>query len=132
MPGHVNRCAILAEGAFGYEKGPTRPPVEDMVVSGCTIRRGETGVTINDGSCCVVDRNRIEECGVGLTIWWWHMCPQTDIDVENIIRDNVVLKSRSVAISVGKPCYRNQVVNNAVDGKIRVVEADNVVRDNHP
>jgi UDP-2,3-diacylglucosamine pyrophosphatase LpxH len=38
MPGHVERCAILAEGSFKYEAGPSAPPVENLQVRGCTIR----------------------------------------------------------------------------------------------
>jgi len=177
MPGHVERCAVLAQGVFSYEKGPTAPPVDDLVISGCTIRncygravafysvvrskvtgcqvediddesidldhfafhcevsdntirRGQTGVTINDGAYCLVARNHIEQCGVGITVWWWKMCPQTDIDVENVIRQNTVRQCRDACISIGKRCYRNQVIENTVDGKIRVQEEDNVVRDN--
>jgi hypothetical protein len=177
MPGHVLRCAILGEGPFRYQKGPTAPPIEDLCVADCTIRnchgravalysairckvtgclvedigdesidldhfcyhcevigntirRGDTGVTINDGSYCLVAKNRIEQCGVGVTVWWWHDCPQTDIDVENVVRDNVVRQSRGAAISIGKRCYRNQVFNNDLDGKLTVIEADNLVHDN--
>ena len=38
MPGHVQRCAILAHGAYSYEKGPSGPPLENLVVASCRIR----------------------------------------------------------------------------------------------
>ena len=38
MPGHVRRCAILAHGAYSYEKGPSAPPLENLQVVGCQIR----------------------------------------------------------------------------------------------
>jgi len=38
MPGHVRRCAILAHGAYSYEKGPSGPPLENLQVVGCRIR----------------------------------------------------------------------------------------------
>jgi len=38
MPGHVWRCAILAQGHFRYAGGPSAPPVENLQVLGCTIR----------------------------------------------------------------------------------------------
>lgn len=175
MPGHIERCAVLAEGSFSYAKGPLQPPVEDLVVADChirncygravgmysvvrskvvgcciediddesidldhftyqcqvvdnIIRRGQTGVTINDGSRCLVADNHIERCGVGVTIWWWHMCSQEDIDRENIVRGNWVVASRGAAISVGKRCFKNQILDNTVDGKVQVVEPDNEVR----
>jgi hypothetical protein len=174
MPGHAERCAIWATGPYSYEKGPSGPPAEGLVVSGCRIRncygravamysviksevRGcliehiadeaidfdhfafhcqaigndvrdaVTGVTINDGSYCTVEYNRFTDCSVGVTIWWWHMCPQEDIDVENVVRHNFVYSPKQQAISVGKRCFRNQVYGNFVEGGIAVGEADNVV-----
>lgn len=94
------------------------------------IRRGATGVTINDGSYCRVIGNRIEGCSTGITIWWWYQCPQDNIDVENVIQGNEVRSPGKVGIAVGKRCFRNQIVENRVEGKIQVVEADNVIRDN--
>ena len=38
MPGHVQRCAILAHGRYSYEKGPSAPPLENLQVFGCNIR----------------------------------------------------------------------------------------------
>lgn len=38
MPGHVQRCAILAHGGYSYEKGPSTPPLENLQVVGCQIR----------------------------------------------------------------------------------------------
>ncbi|MBM3476108.1 MAG: right-handed parallel beta-helix repeat-containing protein [Armatimonadetes bacterium] len=177
MPGHAERCAIWATGPYSYEKGPSGPPVEGLVVSSCRIRncygravamysvinsevRGcliehiadeaidfdhfvyhsravgnevrdaVTGVTINDGSYCTVEYNRLTDCGVGVTIWWWHMCPQEDIDVENVIRHNFVYSPKERGISVGRRCFRNQVYGNFVQGGIAVGEADNVVERN--
>jgi hypothetical protein len=87
-------------------------------------------VTINDGSYCTVEYNRFTDCGVGVTIWWWHMCPQEDIDVENVVRHNFIYSPRQRGISVGQRCFRNQVYGNFVEGGITVGEADNVVRGN--
>ncbi len=99
-------------------------------VIGNTIRRSVTGVTLNDASYCLVAQNRIENCGTGVNLWWWHMCPQTDIDVENVIRDNTIVGSRGPAVSIGKRCFRNRVIGNRVEGAIKVVEPDNVVEGN--
>ena len=89
-----------------------------------------TGVTVNDGSYCTIEHNRFERCGVGVTIWWWHMCPQKNIDVENKIRQNTILAPRRAGISIGKRCFRNEVTGNTVEGGIQVAEPDNVVKDN--
>lgn len=97
---------------------------------GNRITRSVTGVTINDGSYCTVADNRIDQCGVGVTIWWWHMCPQTDIDRENVIRDNYVWRPKGPAISLGRRCFRNRVENNFVDGPVKVAERDNTVGGN--
>ncbi len=177
MPGHMERCAVVAVGPYSYQRGPTAPPVENLEIRDCrirncygrgvamysvvrskvtgctvedvadeavdldhfcyhcevtgnTIRRGVVGVTLNDASYCLVAQNRIEDCGRGVNVWWWHMCPQTDIDVENVIRDNRIVGSRGPAVSIGKRCFRNRVVGNRVEGKIKVVEPDNVVEGN--
>jgi UDP-2,3-diacylglucosamine pyrophosphatase LpxH len=177
MPGHVWRCAILAQGFFRYASGPSAPPVENLQVLGCTIRncygravawysvvkskvegctiediddeavdldhfcfhcvvngnriaRGMTGVTINDGSYCTVTDNRIDQCGVGVTVWWWHDCPQTTIDLENLVRGNFIWRSHGPAISFGKRCFRNRAEQNFVDGPIKVVEKDCTVAGN--
>lgn len=36
--GHVQLCAILASGAYHYEKGPTGPPVKKLHISRCYIQ----------------------------------------------------------------------------------------------
>jgi len=95
-----------------------------------TVSDSVTGVTINDGSYCIVEHNRFTRCGVGVTIWWWHMCPQKDIDVENKIRHNTIVAPKRAGISIGKRCFRNEVTGNTVEGGIRVAERDNVVKDN--
>ena len=97
---------------------------------GNEVRDAVTGVTINDGSYCTVEYNRFTNCGVGVTVWWWRMCPQTDIDVENVIRHNFVFAPKGVGIHIGKRCFRNQVLANFVEGGIHVGEADNVVENN--
>lgn len=172
MPGHAERCAILAEGSYRYASGPSAPPVEDLQIRGCTIRncygravalysvvkskvegcviediddesidldhfcrhcevlgnrvaRGQTGVTINDGSYCTVADNRFDQCKVGVTVWWWHMCPQSDIDVENVIRGNYIWRPKGSAISLGKRCFRNRAEGNFVGGPITIKEPDN-------
>jgi len=177
MPGHVERCALLAHGNYSYEGGPIGPPIEGLQVVNCHIRncygravamyqvtnsevRGcliediadeaidldhfvyhsravgnevrnaVRGVTINDGSYCTVEHNRFTDCGVGVNIWWWHMCPQEDIDIENVIRHNFIFSPRGPAISVGERCFRNQIVSNFVEGKIEVAEPDNTVEAN--
>lgn len=177
MPGHVQRCAVLAHGNYSYQGGPGPSLIENLQVAACEIRncygravamyavgRGRvegclvehiadeaidfdhfcvhceamgnevrdavTGVTINDGSYCRVQYNHLQHCGVGVTVWWWHMCPQTDIDVENVIASNFVYASKTAAISVGKRCYRNRVSGNFVDGPIKIDEKGNVTENN--
>ncbi|MFW6161527.1 MAG: right-handed parallel beta-helix repeat-containing protein [Planctomycetota bacterium] len=107
----------------------------DHFCTHCVATRNEvsdavTGVTINDGSYCLVEHNRFERCGVGVTIWWWHMCPQADLNVENTIRHNTIVAPRRAGISLGKRCHRNEVTGNSVEGGIQVVETDNIVKDN--
>jgi len=177
MPGHAQRCGLLAHGVFSYERGPSAPRIEGVEVVGChifncygravafysvergavrdcltediadesididhftvhtevtgnDIRRGVTGVTINDGSYCRVADNRIEQCDTGLTIWWWKMCPQTDIDIENVLVNNYVDCRGKVALSIGDRTARNRAEGNVLLGKVRVAGTDNVQRDN--
>ncbi|MEN6492968.1 MAG: right-handed parallel beta-helix repeat-containing protein [Thermoguttaceae bacterium] len=177
MPGHVQRCAILAHGNYSYQGGPGPSLIENLQVVACQIRNcygravamyavgrsrvegcliehiadeaidfdhfcvyceatgnevrdSVTGVTINDGSYCRVQYNHLHRCDVGVIIWWWHMCPQTDIDVENVIAHNFVYAPKTAAISVGKRCYRNRVSGNFVEGPIKLDQKDNVADNN--
>ncbi|MCK5804187.1 MAG: metallophosphoesterase [Lentisphaeria bacterium] len=99
-------------------------------VRGNEVRKAHTGVTINDGSYCTVAHNRISECGVGITVWWWRNCPQQDIDIGNHIIGNVIHAPGRNAISLGKRCFWNEVRNNLVSGNISVTESRNVVEGN--
>ena len=177
MPGHCNRCALLAHGIWSYKDGPTAPPIENVRITDChirncygravamysvvrsqvkgcliedigdegidldhfcyhcqvtgnTVRRSHTGVTINDGSYCTIQDNRFEDCGVGVTMWWWYQCPQENLNVENVIRDNVITKPGRAGISLGKKCLRNKIIGNTVQGGIKVAEPDNTVEKN--
>ena len=177
MPGHCQRCALLAHGIWSYKDGPTAPPIENVQVVQChirncygravatysvvrgkvkdcliedvddegidldhfcyhcevinnTVKRSGTGVTINDGSYCTIQDNRFENCGVGVTMWWWHQCPQENLNVENVIKNNVITAPRGAGISLGRKCLRNKIIGNVVEGEINVAESDNVVRGN--
>ena len=177
MPGHCDRCALLAHGIWSYKDGPTAPPIENVQVVDChirncygravamysvvrgkvadcliedindeaidldhfchhcqvtgnTVKRCHTGVTINDGSYCTIRDNRLERCGVGVTMWWWYQCPQENLNVENVIQNNVIISPKKAAISLGKKCLRNQIIGNVVEGRISVADPDNVVKDN--
>ena len=75
-----------------------------------------TGVTINDGSYCVVAQNRFSNCGVGVTVWWWYMCPREDLDICNKILDNFIFNPRGVGISCGGGTQWNDAVGNIIRG----------------
>ncbi|MFH1924619.1 MAG: right-handed parallel beta-helix repeat-containing protein, partial [Planctomycetota bacterium] len=177
MPGHCDRCALLAHGIWSYQQGPTAPPIENVRVENCrirncygravamysvvrgkvtgclieeiadegidldhfcqhcevtenTVRRSVTGVTINDASYCTIQNNRFENCGVGVTMWWWHQCPQENLNVENVIQNNVITSPEKAGISLGKKCFRNKIIENVVEGDINVAESNNVVERN--
>ena len=126
--GRVERCRIanLRDEAIDFDHFCTH-----CIATRNHVTDAATGVTINDGSYCLVEHNRLERCGVGVTVWWWHMCPQPNLNVENTIRHNTILAPRRAGISLGRKCVRNIVIRNRVDGGgIQVVETDNVVRDN--
>lgn len=177
MPGHTERCALLAHGVWSYKDGPTDSPIENVQVVNChirdcygravamysvvrgkvtdcliediddeaidldhfcyhcdvidnTVKRSITGVTINDGSYCTIRGNRFENCGVGVTMWWWLQCPQENLNVENLIERNVITSPKKVGISLGRKCLRNRVVENTVEGGIHVAEPANTVENN--
>ncbi len=177
MPGHCQRCALLAHGIWSYKEGPTAPPIENVQVVDChirncygravamysvvrgkvagcliedidddgidldhfcyhcevtgnTVRRSHTGVTINDGSYCTIKDNRFENCTVGVSMWWWHHCPQENLNVENLIQNNVISSPTRAGISLGKKCVRNKIIGNVVEGKINVAESDNLLEGN--
>jgi len=99
-------------------------------VTGNTVKRSGTGVTINDASYCTIQDNRFEDCGVGVTMWWWYQCPQENLNVENVIKNNVITSPKKAGISLGKKCLRNKIIGNIVAGGINVAESDNVLEGN--
>jgi len=99
-------------------------------VAGNTVKRSGSGVTINDGSYCTIQDNRFEDCGVGVTMWWWYQCPQENLNVENVIKNNVISSPKKAGISLGKKCFRNKIIGNVVEGGINVAESDNVLEGN--
>jgi len=99
-------------------------------VAGNEIRNGVTGVTLNDASDCTVSGNRISGCGVGVTIWWWHMCPMKEIDIRNRIVGNFITSPKGAGVAIGKRCYWNEVSGNFVEGGINVEEPANAIHGN--
>jgi parallel beta-helix repeat protein len=99
-------------------------------VAGNTVKQSGSGVTVNDASYCTIQDNRFEDCGIGVTMWWWYQCPQGNLNVENVIKNNVIISPQKVGISLGRKCFRNKIIGNVVGGGIKVVEADNVLEKN--
>ena len=111
MPGHVQRCAILAHGRYSYEKGPSAPPLENLEVVDCRIRNcygravafysvvnsnvkdcviediADEGIDL-DHFCqyCQVTSNKVNRCVVGICLNDASYCSVRDNRVENCER----------------------------------------------
>lgn len=139
MPGHVQRCAILAHGRYSYEKGPSAPPLENLEVVDCRIRNcygravafysvvnskvkdcviediADEGIDL-DHFCkyCDVTGNEVKRCVVGICL--------NDASYCNV-RDNRVEDTEQVGITIWW-WYKCPMEGLDVENVI----ADNVVR----
>jgi len=116
MPGHVQRCAILAHGGYSYEKGPTTPPLENLQVVGCQIRNcygravafysvvksKVTDCTIEDVSdeaidldhfCyhCQATGNKVKRCVIGVCLNDASYCTVRNNRIEDSMRSGIVI-----------------------------------------
>ncbi len=103
---------------------------ERVRVVGNDIRDVLWGIVLNDASRCTLEYNRIADCDIGISNWWFEKTPQDRINEENVIRHNVVRGVREEAIHIGPACHRNTIEHNFVEGSIVVVEPSNTVANN--
>lgn len=104
--------------------------VERFEVRDNRIRDALWGISLNDASRCLVEKNLVEGGDIGIWIWWWQETPRQGINEENVIRANTVRGTSRASIRVDVTCLRNVVEGNEVDGEIEVVEPENTVRNN--
>ena len=116
MPGHVERCAILAHGRYSYEKGPSAPPLDNLQVVGCRIRNcygravafysvvnssvkdcvieniADEGIDL-DHFCfhCEVTGNQVKRCVIGICLNDASYCNVRENHVEDIERIGIVI-----------------------------------------
>lgn len=83
---------------------------------------------INDGSYNLIKNNNIIACQYGILISHWKACLVKDLNTENIIENNTIYNAGKVDIFVAKDCVKNKILNNIVEGRIFVVEANNEVK----
>jgi parallel beta-helix repeat protein len=116
MPGHVQRCAILAHGRYSYEKGPSAPPLENLQVVNCRIRNcygravafysvvksKVTDCTIEDVSdeaidfdhfCyhCEATGNRVKRSVIGVCLNDASYCTVRDNCIDDCVRSGIVI-----------------------------------------
>ena len=123
----VTGCRIsgLADEAINFDHFVLRCRAIENEIDGATI-----GVEMNDASDCEVLRNRIRNVAVGVRIWWYSRIKEKGINEGNLIQGNDIEGAARSAVSVGRNCFRNRVIENSVRGKIDVVESDNEIRGN--
>ena len=116
MPGHVERCAILAHGRYSYEKGPSAPPLDNLEVVDCRIRNcygravafysvvnskvkdcviediADEGIDL-DHFCyhCDVTGNEVKRCVIGICLNDASYCNVRENHVEDIERIGIVI-----------------------------------------
>ena len=116
MPGHVERCAILAHGRYSYEKGPSAPPLDNLEVVDCRIRNcygravafysvvnsnvkdcviediADEGIDL-DHFClhCHVTGNQVKRCVIGICLNDASYCTVRNNHVEDIERTGIVI-----------------------------------------
>lgn len=125
--GVVERCTFerIADEAIDLDHY-----VQFFEIRHNTIRDAIWGIVLNDASRNTVEHNRIEDTDIGIWSWMYDKMPRTDLNVENVIRKNTVLRARQSPIHVDKHCVRYVIEDNEVEGEIVVLEAENTVRGN--
>ena len=138
-----------------HHRGIAWYSVVDSAVAGCTIENtGAEGIDfdhfslrchavgntlrrcrnleLNDASYCTVSGNTMEDCGEGIVVWQW--CTQADLNVENVLSGNRLVRVGRYGVRLGEGADRNIVVQNSIvnPGKaaVRVAGKGNLVTGN--
>ena len=111
---HTRHCAFFVSGPYGYEKGPTGPPVEGLRLVGCTIRGAHhRGFALYHGTHCGVYACHISDTGAE-GIDFDHFCTHCEA-VDNTLEAcaNLELNDASHCLISGntlRRCRRGVVV----------------------
>lgn len=128
----VYGCRIENTGAEGidFDHFCTHCDAVDNTLDGCA------NIELNDASHCLVARNRIARCHVGIVVWQW--CKLPGLNERNLILGNEITHARTDGIRLQAGADRNRIVGNTVRCVQRVgiqidgignVATDNVVED---
>ncbi|MEQ1892769.1 MAG: right-handed parallel beta-helix repeat-containing protein [Planctomycetota bacterium] len=125
--GVVERCTFerIADEAIDLDHY-----VQYFEVRHNTIRHAPWGIVLNDASRNTIESNHVEDTDIGIYSWMYDKMPRSDLNVENVIRKNTVLRSRQSPIHIDKHCVRYVIEQNEVEGEIVVLEPENTVREN--
>lgn len=78
------------------------------------IRGVPVGVELNDAADCLVQNNRIQDCGRGVNLWRW--CAGEQLNVRNVICGNQISGAKAAAIYCGPQTSLTTVRDNRIDG----------------
>lgn len=125
--GVVERCTFerIADEAIDLDHY-----VQYFEIRHNTIRHAPWGIVLNDASRNTIESNRVEDTDIGIYSWMYDKMPRSDLNVENVIRKNTVLRARQSPIHIDKHCVHYVIEDNEVEGEIVVLEAENTVRGN--
>jgi hypothetical protein len=125
--GLVERCTFerIADEAIDLDHY-----VQYFEVRHNTIKDALWGIVLNDAARNIVEHNAIADTDIGIWSWMYDKMPRTDLNVENVIRKNTVLRSRQSPIHIDKHCVRYVIEDNEIEGEIVVLEPENTVRGN--
>jgi parallel beta-helix repeat protein len=125
--GVVERCTFerIADEAIDLDHY-----VQFFEIRHNTIKDAVWGIVLNDASRNTVEHNTIEDTDIGIWSWMYDKMPRADLNQENVIKKNTVLRSRQSPIHIDKHCVRYVIEDNEVEGEIVVREAENTVRGN--
>lgn len=125
--GVVERCTFerIADEAIDLDHY-----VQFFDVRHNTIRHAIWGIVLNDASRNTVEFNTIEDTDIGIWSWMYDKMPRLDLNQENVIRKNTILRARQAPIHIDKTCVRYVIEDNEVEGEIVVLEPENTVRGN--
>ena len=123
----VTDCRIggLNDEAIDFDHFAKRCRAIKNKIDGATI-----GVELNDASDCQVLRNQIRNVHIGVRIWWYNKFDPVGLNEGNLIQDNRIEAATRAAVTIGRNCFGNRVLQNSVEGKVEAVESDNRITGN--
>ncbi len=86
--------------------------VERCRVAGNIVRQAAVGIELNDANDCVVERNEVENCSIGIRLWRY--CKLEKLNVGNLIRANRLRGIEGLALEFQSDTAENIARDNVL------------------